>query len=191
MLRLQKLANVNKRRTLRAMYAQTQAYPYAATLDSTVDRTSTNPFSISAEAGKAAIWPGQVAAKMVGENVKVAAADEVRAFGLFANFVGGELDELGDRAEVGIWRGAGSVFEILAPVFNDTNLSTAAAAEDGAHANEVYLGADSTGRLAALTLSDVVPPHGDNVTTISGDPRATARLIKRVGDGAIIVELLV
>lgn len=191
MLRLQKLANVNKRRTLRAMYAQTQAYPYAATLDSTVDRTSTNPFSISAQAGKAAIWPGQVAAKMVGENVKVAAADEVRAFGLFANFIGGELDELGDRAEVGIWRGAGSVFEILAPVFNDTNLSAAAAGEDGAHANEVYLGADSTGRLAVLTLSDVVPPHGDNVTTISGDPRATARLIKRVGDGAIVVELLV
>lgn len=191
MLRLQKLANVNKRRTLRAMYAQTQAYPYAATLDSSVDRTSTNPFSISAEAGKAAIWPGMVATKMVGENVKVAAADEIRAFGLFANFIGGEMDELGDRTEVGVWRGAGSVFEILSPVFVDTGLSAAAAAEDGAHANEVYLAADTTGRLALESISDVVPPHGDNVTTISGDPRATARLVSRLSDKAIVVELLV
>jgi hypothetical protein len=191
MLRLQKLANVNKRRTLRAMYAQTQAYPYAATLDSSVDRTSTNPFSITAEAGKAAIWPGQVAAKMVGENVKVADADEVRAFGLIANFVGGEMDELGDRSEVGVWRGAGSVFEILAPVFVDTGLSAAAAAEDGSHAQEVYLAPDSTGRLALEAIGDVVAPHGDNVTTISGDPRAAARLVKRLSANAVVIELLV
>jgi len=191
MLRLQKLANVNKRRTLRAIYAQTQAYPYAAKLDVTVNRTSTNPFTITAQAGKAAIWPGMVAKKMVGENVGVAVAGNARAFGLFANFIGGEMDEIGDRAEVGVWRGVGSVFEVLAPVFNDTGLSAAAAAEDGDHADEVYLGADATGRLEALAIGDVVPPHGDNVTTVAGDPRATARLVSHLSSSAIIVELLV
>lgn len=181
MLRLQKLANVNKRRTLRAMYAQTQAYPYAATLDAGVDRTATNPFSIAAEAGKAAIWPGMVAAKTTGENVEVAVADTQRAFGLFANFVGGEMDELGDRTEVGVWRGAGSVFEVLAPVFVDTGLAAAAAAEDGAGANEVYLSANTDGR---LELDADANPY----TT---GHRAVARLVRRLSDKAIIVELLV
>ena len=181
MLRLQKLANVNKRRTLRAMYAQTQAYPYAATLDAGVDRTATNPFSIAAQAGKAAIWPGMVAAKTAGESVEVATADTQRAFGLFANFVGGELDELGDRAEVGVWRGSGAVFEVLAPVFLDTGLGAAAATEDGAAANEVYLSANTDGRLEL---------DGDADPYTTGD-RAVARLMRRLSDKAIIVELLV
>jgi hypothetical protein len=163
------------------MYAQTQAYPYAATLDAGVDRTATNPFSIAAEAGKAAIWPGMVAAKTTGESVKVAVADTQRAFGLFANFIGGELDELADRTEVGIWRGAGSVFEVLAPVFVDTGMAAAAAAEDGAGANEVYLSANTDGRLELDTDAD---PY----TTAH---RAAARLVRRLSDKAIIVELLV
>jgi hypothetical protein len=163
------------------MYAQTQAYPYAAALDAGVDRTATNPFSIAAEAGKAAIWPGMVAAKTVGEQVEVATADTQRAFGLFANFVGGELDELGDRTEVGVWRGAGSVFEVLAPVFVDTGMAAAAAAEDGAGANEVYLSANTDGRLELDTDAD---PY----TTAH---RAAARLVRRLSDKAIIVELLV
>lgn len=194
MLRLQKLANVNKRRTLRAMYAQTQAYPYAATLDSSFDRTAVSPFSTgdSSIDGKAAIWPGMVAVKTVGENVlpnSDAAVgspggsnyDARRAFGLFANFVGGELDELGDRSEVGVWRGTGSVFEILAPVFNDTDLAGEAANEDGTTSQEIYLVADDTAR---LVWSNSARPGMDW-------HQATARLVKRLSDKAIIVELLV
>jgi len=180
MLRLQKLANVNKRRTLRALYAQTQAYPYAATLDASVDRTSTNPFSIEAQAGKAAIWPGMVAAKGVGESVLVATSNDARAFGLFGNFVGGELDELGDRREVGVWRGVGSVFEVLAPVFVDTGIASAAAAEDG-DGTETYLSASADGRLELDASAD---PY------TSGD-RAVARLVDALSSNAVIVELLV
>lgn len=184
MLRLQKLANVNKRRTLRALYAQTQAYPYAAKLDPEVDRTATDPFN-GTESGKAAIWPGMVALKTVGENVRpqfdYSDSGPRRPFGLFANFVGGELDELGDRSEVGVWRGTGSVFEILAPVFNDTDLAGEAANEDGTASNEVYLCADDTSRL-----------FWDNSARPGMDwHQATARLIQRLSDKAIIVELLV
>ena len=197
MLRLQSLANVNRRRTLRALYAQTQGYPYAVALDSTVDRTLTNPFTIAADAGKAAIWPGMVAVKTVGETVKIAAADTGRAFGLFANFVGGELNEIGTNgsapggSEVGVWRGPGSVYEVLAPVFVDTGLSAAAAAEDGAHANEVFLGPDATGRLKAQTLANTTPPTGDDVTSLASSARSSARLVKRLSANAIIIELLV
>jgi hypothetical protein len=184
MLRLQKLANVNKRRTLRAMYAQTQAYPYAATLDAEVDRTNTDPFG-GTESGKAAIWPGMVALKTVGENVRpqfdASDSSPRRPFGLFANFVGGEMDELGDRSEVGVWRGTGSVFEILAPVFVDDGLASEAAAEDGTASNEIYMSADDTSRL-----------YWDNGARPGIDwNQATARLVKRLSDRAIIVELLV
>lgn len=181
MLRLQKLANVNRRRTLRALYAQTQAFPYAAKLDASVDRTETDPFTLAAHAGKAAIWPGMVAVKTGGETAGIATDNTPRAFGLFANFVGGELDELGDRTEVGIWRGPGSVFEILAPVFDDTGLGAAAGAEDGAAANEVYLAAGSDGRLVAD--SDATPYEDSD--------RAVARLVERLSNNAIIVEILV
>jgi hypothetical protein len=186
MLRLQKLANVNKRRTLRALYAQTQAYPYAATLDHSVDRHATDPFS-GIEAGKAAIWPGMVALKTVGENVRPQFDNAGgnpgarRPFGLFANFIGGELDEIGDRNEVGVWRGVGGVFEILAPVFVDTGLGAEAAREDGSASKEIYLTADDTSRL-----------FWDNDARPGIDwHNSTARLVRRVSDKAIIIELLV
>jgi len=184
MLRLQKLANVNKRRTLRALYAQTQAYPYAATLDPSVDRYATDPFN-GTETGKAAIWPGMVALKTEGENVRPQLDNNDsgprRPFGLFANFIGGELDEIGDRSEVGVWRGTGSVFEILAPVFNDTDLAAEAASEDGTASNEIYLCADDTSRL-----------FWDNSARPGMDwHQATARLVSYLSPNAIIVELLV
>lgn len=184
MLRLQKLANVNRRRTLRALYAQTQATPYAATLDPGVDRTATDPFN-GVDSGKAAIWPGMVALKTVGEHVRpqfdYPDSGPRRPFGLFANFVGGELDEIGDRSEVGVWRGAGSVFEILAPVFDDSGLASEAANEDGTASNEIYLCADDTSRL-----------FWDNSARPGIDwHQATARLISHLSDKAIVVELLV
>lgn len=193
MLRLQNLANVNRRRTLRALYAQTQGYPYAVALDPSVDRTLTNPFDDAAHAGKAAIWPGMVAVKTQGEMVRPDFDEGVgqwahrRPMGLFANFVGGELNEIGTDgtrpggSEVGVWRGVGSVYEILAPVFNDSDLSTAAADEDGSAQNEVYMHGDDTARLLFDTQANPrTYPH-----------EATARLIKRLSDKAIIIELLV
>ena len=88
-----------------------------------------------------------------------------------------------------IWRGAGAIFEVLAPVIGGT-VAGAADANQSAHADEVYLGSDSAGRLEDLgALSAVAPPHGDDATP-TGD-RAAARLVERLSTSAIVVELLV
>ena len=180
MLRLTNLANKYQRRTLRVLYGQTQAYPYDAQLDSGFSRT-TMFVPNGGSAQKAAIYPGLVAVKKAGEVVTLSGArgTNQRAFGLFANFVGGELSDFPtDFDRVGVWRGVGSVYEILAPVFDDTSLSTDAAAEDGTVANEVYLNSNSVGQLVA---------DSPGAYTVSD----TARLMTRLSANAIVVELLV
>jgi hypothetical protein len=177
MLRLTSLANKYQRRTLRPLYAQTQAYPYDAQLVSTFDRSAA---TYDLGTTTAAIIPGVVAAKSVGETVTVADnTANLRPFGLFANFVGGELSDIpSDFDRVGVWRGAGGVFELLAPAFDDTGLAALAAADTGADdATEVYMTPSATGRLVG----------GAGANTYSD----TARLIRRLSANAIIVELLV
>jgi len=183
MLRLTNLANKYQRRTLRPLYAQTQGYPYDATLDASFDRgTMFDSATPNAAASKAAILPGLVASKLVGETVTLATARETasRDFGLFANFVGGELSDIpSDFDKVGVWRGAGSVYEILAPVFSDANsLATIAGQEDGTVAKEVYLNSNAKGQLEA---------PGAAAAALG----TTARLVKYLSANAIIVELLV
>lgn len=192
MLRLTKLANQYRRRTLRVQYGPTQGYPYAATLSSNFNRSG-GVLALSGHVGKAAIYPGMVAVKLVGEVVTLHGSNEgtgtdtittpsLHAFGLFGNFVGGELDDLGERSEVGVWRGRNSVYQVLAPAFNDTGLAAVAAAEDAAAlANEVYLNAGTDGRLV-FDNSAII-----NETT---DHMQTVRLIERLSDKAIVVELL-
>lgn len=182
MLRLgTNLANKFQRRTLRPLYGQTQAYPYAAQLDSAFDRTQGAYAGTNAITGaKGAIIPGLVANKKVGETVTLsgAAAASNRPFGLFANFVGGEISDIpSDQSSVGVWRGAGSVYELLAPSFDTTSLSTDAAAEDGTAANEVYLKSNAKGQLVASTGANVINNAG--------------RLVSYLSANAIIVELLV
>jgi hypothetical protein len=174
MLRLWQNTNlIAKRRTLRAIYAHTQGYPYAATFDPNTSRTSGGQSGISGTL--ATYHPGTVMVKMANEVVKPAAAATPNAFGLLGHFVGGSLDELGSaNSFVGVWRGTGSVFEVLAPAFNDTGLATAAAAEDGAVGNEVYLNSDATGLLQLKSTGITV-----------------ARLMTRLSANAIIVELKV
>src|SRR6476659_3719185 len=133
MLRPKNIGLVNQRRTLRALYAQSQAYPYAAQLSATA-LTATNDQSqlVGADGatGTALIWPGAVmelvnAAGVVHEKVKLSDPEAVgRPFGLSANFVGGNMDEINGvytigafSGNIGVWRGRGGVFEVLAPLF--------------------------------------------------------------------------
>lgn len=108
-----------------------------------------------------------------------AAGTAEQPFGLLANFVGGDLDEgfSGDslQNEVGVWRGPDSVFEILAPAFDDTGLADAVTnATKGAG---VYLYAGADGRLTYLsTPANRLP---------------VARLVERVSSSRIIVDLIV
>ena len=190
MIRLVDLSNKYMRRPLRVLYGQTQAYPYDAKLDSTWIANSWNAGAVSGTAttgitgSKSAILPGLVATKLVGGTVKPSPAHEAtaRAFGLFANYVGGTVTDFpADFDRVGVWRGVGSVYELLAPVFSTANaLSTIAAAETtgGDASEEVYMDANAAAQLEAA---------GAGAYALS----TTARLVNYLSANAIEVELLV
>lgn len=182
-LLLRSVADLNRKRTLKALLTHTQGYPYPATLDSSFDRTAGQLAGGTAVTGsQAAIMPGAVMTKLVGENVTLSGATAGRrAFGLAGQFVGGDLDELYDGDQIGVWRGAGSTYLLRAPAFDDTGLSTAAAAEDGSAAAEAYLLSGADGRLVFNTSA--VPDDGSE--------NAVARLIAYHSADSIEIELLV
>lgn len=190
MLRLKNLRNKFQKRLVRPLYAHTQAYPYAATLDSTLrnsDGSFRRPLSTDTTGGgypltrsasayvlQNGLVPGTVMVKSAdGEAVAVHnGADSIEPFGILANFVGGDLDDLGDEDNVGVWRGYDGVFEILAPAFDDTGLAAAYAAATAGDPVELQAGAD--GRLVLATSGVVV-----------------AKLVERVSASRIIIDLRV
>jgi len=193
MIRPTKISNKYQKRTRRPLYAATQATPYAAYLDPSLrnaDGSFRKPLSTDATGGgfpltrsadaftlKGSLVPGQVVVKGVGEGVVVAngaANANPRPFGLLANFVGGELDDLGDEDFVGVWRGPDSVFEILAPAFDDTGLASAYSSATAGNPVKLYAQAD--GRLGATQ------PSGATVV---------AELIERPSASRIVVDLRV
>lgn len=190
MLRIRNLSNKYQKRLIRPLYAQTQATPYAATLHSSLrssdggfrkplaaDATPTYPINRSADAYtlKGGLVPGTVMIKGPGETVAVAAGGNTTAkpFGLLANFVGGDLDDLGDEDYVGVWRGPDSVFELLAPAFDDSGL--AAAYSGAAAGSPVRLFAQPDGRLGS--------------TNPGGNAVHVADLIERVNASRIVIDL--
>ncbi|WP_028058433.1 hypothetical protein [Candidatus Solirubrobacter pratensis] len=197
MIRALKLSNKYQKRTLRALYGQTQAYPFAGNLDDTfraadgslvlpVASGSANPARTSAAftiPNKNTLPAGLVMVKAPGQGdrFKVAVGNDAlsgeRPFGLLANMVGGEIDELGDENMIGVWRGPDSVFELLAPAF-DPAIATAAASNVNAGAPlALYAGAD--GR-----LTSTAPVSTTNVTIV-------AHLVEAVGTSRIVVDLRV
>jgi hypothetical protein len=111
-------------------------------------------------------------------------ATTVNAFGLLANFVGGNLDELGDENNVGVWYGKDSVYEVLAPAFNDTGLAAAYASATAGQ--PVYLYAGPDGRLA-----EAGQVTGEQAPTAVGTGDAVAELIERSSASKIKIKLLV
>lgn len=213
MLRLKNLSNKYQKRLIRPLYAQTQATPYAATLDAqtltgpnaATGRTSfrsgdgsrylpksgdTSPLATrtaDAHTTKNSLTSGLVMVRTVGEQVAVATGINdgtvERPFGLLANFIGGDLDDLGDEENVGVWRGPDSVFELLAPAFNDTGLASAATASAATKGNYVKLYAGEDGRLCvAAQLSG----GSANAST-----PVVAYLIERVSASRIVIDLAV
>jgi hypothetical protein len=175
MLKIRSLRNQYQKRLIRPLYAQTQATPYAATIDprfrtsdgsafnfaQTVDSVNYGTFLTEGTSlQKGSLVPGTVMLNKYyqgsGEVCVPSAgpsAAAARALGLLANFVGGQLDDLGDDNYIGVWRGPDSVYEILRPGFNPgdggagvpTTVFAAATALTGPV--PLYAGAD--GRLAA------------------------------------------
>jgi hypothetical protein len=159
MLRITNLSNVFQKRLVRPKYAHTQGFPYAGSLHPSLRDSEgsfrkplaadTLPLARSADAFtyKGGLVPGTVVLKAEGESFVVAtgANAALRPFGLLGQFVGGELDDLKDNNEIGVWQGPDSVYEILAPAFNDTGLAAAYAAATPGIPVLLYAGAD--GRL--------------------------------------------
>jgi len=195
MQRIRNLKNKYQKRLIRPLYAQTQATPYAAVLDDTLrDSEGTYVLTGASFKLKGGLVPGTVMVAK-GEKVLVATgADPAAAFvvnaaatqggplafGLLANFVGGELDDLGDENYVGVWRGPDSVFEILAPGFNDTGLSAAWTAATAGNPVPLYAGLD--GRLTYLA---------PGAHPAAGNKQVVAYLIERPSASRIVVDLKV
>ena len=200
MLRIGNIRNKFQKRLIRPLYAQTQAYPYGAFLHASLRNSDGSvrlplaadttgggyPLTRSADAYvyKGGLPSGLVVVKGPGETVVVhngadpaTAGTAPRAFGLLANFVGGELDDLGSEDAVGVWRGPDSVFEILAPAFDDTGLAAAYSSATAGVPVKLYAGAD--GR---LTANDGATNHN----------RAyVADLVERVSSQVIRIDLKV
>lgn len=152
MLRVRSLSNQYKKRPLRALYAQTQATPYSGTIHTSLRNTDgsfraplatdTLPIARSAAAAldQGGLMPGTVMVKSAGESFVVHnGVAGVRAFGLLANFVGGQIDEIGDENSIAVWRGPDSVWELLKPAFDDTGLAAAyATASNGGTSVPLY-----------------------------------------------------
>ena len=189
MLQVRTVSNALQKRLIRPLYAHTQATPYAAVLDASLRNSDgsfrkplaadTTPLARSADAYtlQNGLVPGTVVVKGAGESVVVAsganAAEE--PFGLLANFVGGNFDDIKDENNVGVWRGPDSVFEILAPAFDDTGLAAAYASATPGNPVELYAGTD--GRLV-----HVASP---------GSRIAVAKLIERTSASKIVIDLKV
>lgn len=208
MLRLTNLSNKYQKRLIRPIYAQTQATPYATSLDeqtltgpnAATGRTSfknadgsrylplsgdTSPLHTRTEAAfttKGSLVPGTVMVRTEGELVAVAAGPDdgtERPFGLLANFVGGELDDTYGEDQIGVWRGANhAFFELLKPAWNDTGLASKLAESANKTGGSVVLFAQADGRLGV-----VASPNAARIPV--------ARVIERPSSARLLIELLV
>lgn len=217
MLRLKNLSNKYQKRLVRPLYAHTQATPYAAILDSqtltgpnaATGRTSfrngdgsfyqplsgdTSPLNTRTAAVstlKGGLPAGLVAVRTVADSVAIATGINdgtvERPFGLLANFIGGDLDDLGDENYVGVWRGPDSVFEILSPGFNSLGLSTEYSATAATKGAPVKLYAGRDGRLC----QGVTGQTGGLAAAANAANVAVAHLVELVGTSRIVIDLLV
>jgi hypothetical protein len=190
MLRLKSLSNKFQKRTLRVEYSQTNATPVYSTLDPSLGSGSafvkplaadTTPLTRSADAFtyKNGLLPGTVMVRNSGDNVCVASGSTtvaVQPFGLLANFVGGDLDELGDEVKVGVWRGIGSTYTLLAPAYDDTGLAAAISGATAGVPVLLYAAADGRLKYVASPTATQVP---------------VARVVERVSSTVLRIDLLV
>jgi len=169
MLRANKLSRITQKRTLRPVYHYNSAVPHAAFLD-TVNVPSTT-----------IVYPGMVAQKTTGEQMAVSTATTA-PFGLFNNFIHGDMDELGDGTEIAVWEGGpNAVFEVLAgPNSSETPLdpNVSWTALNGTANVGIY--SDANGR---LTVSS------GNGGSASASNYRVATLVEAVSNSKIVIRL--
>lgn len=196
MQRLRNLSEIYQKRLIRGEFVHHQATPYPTPLDPSFFNTDgsiriplssdTTPLTRSAAPFtlNGSLIPGLCVTRTVGEAVAISTGSTTvaeRPFGLLANWVGGDFDDIGPlnvgSGVVAAWRGPDSTFTLLAPAFNPTGLSAAftAAQTTGVPVN-LYAGSD--GRLVFVSS-----PTGTQV--------AVARLIDFPATSRITIELIV
>lgn len=166
MIRSNKASRAFQKRTIRPLYAWHSAVPYAAFLD-------------TAAVSTAILYPGQVAVKTTGEQMDYARANTDIPFGLFNNFINGDMDDLGGGTEIGVWvGGSDAVFEVLAgPSSTETPLDpTVTWTSFNATRGGAPIYSTSAGR---LTTDGTAKGSGFRVAT----------LIEAVSNNKIIVQL--
>lgn len=164
MLRANNQSRLQEKRTLRGLYVWHQATPVACFLDT------------SAVASTTIVYPGMVATKTTGEQVKVAGGTDV-PYGLFVNFINGQMDELGGGTEIGVYRGGfDAMFEVLAgPNSVETPLDasiTWTSSNTTAGGVALFQKSDGSGQLSTATSGPVV-----------------CRLVEAVSNSKIIITL--
>ena len=193
------IALTAQKRLVRPVYAQTQGFPYAAILDPSL-RTSTgtiraplngdagasavNPFSAARTANaftlQNSLIPGLVVAKTSSEYVAIHNGDTTatspQPMGLLGQWLGGTFDNVGQQNQVGVWMGPDSVYELLAPAYDDTSIGARVAAV-GSTGLQIPLYAGTDGRLF--------------YTAAPGSLVQVARLIDRPSSTRILVQLVI
>lgn len=161
MLRTRNLSDLFAKRSLQPRLAYSQATPYPGFADLTTIGTST-------------IVPGMVAVKQVGELFTFATSVTNVPFGLFGNYVNGNLDDLNGGSEVSVWRGGPDAeFEIYQDALD-------------ASANPTWTSADvASGQLLWHNATGKL-----STTRITGTTQiAVARLISAPSASKVIVTL--
>jgi hypothetical protein len=209
MQRLKTLSGKYQKRLIRPLYAHTQATPYGTSLDTQTlssgtsfrnsdgsfrtplsgDTTPLNTRTATVFTVRNSVVPGSVAVRTLGEAVAIASGINdgtvEQPFGLLANWLGGDFDDIGDENSVGVWRGPDAVFELLSPAYNSGGLSAAFSAAAVGKGNPVKLFAGPDGR---LTISGAAGGFGGNANAANV---AVCRVIDVPTSSRIIVDLLV
>ncbi len=149
-------SNINvtsQKRLLRVVQGQTQATPTSGYLDPSLRNTSGGiqipgvatggetpagyaapvPFTRknAAFTFEGSLTPGLTLVKTAGENYAIGggASGEV-VFGLLGQWVGGTFDGVKNTSNISAWQGPDSIYDILAPGFDPTGLSSAVSTEN-------------------------------------------------------------
>jgi hypothetical protein len=180
-------SNINvtsQKRLLRVVQGQTQATPTSGYLDPSL-RTTTGGIRVPLSTDKAGVvetgaaaaspftrsgtaftyenslTPGLVLFKTSGENYAIgdAVVTEAAPFGLLGQWVGGTFDGVKNTNNISAWQGPDSQYDLLAPGFNPTEVSTEVAAKNK-EGLPVYLYVGKDGRLTVVS-------SGNNKTKIA------------------------
>ena len=163
-----RLAKSYIKRTIRPLYAWTQATPKSCFLDPAWDRS-------------VPIWPGMAFEKTLGENVTLIHAAASPIVGLGALYVGGdEIDEVLDAGinAFAVWSlGPDAEFEILAPAFDtastwtdpgDGTIVLVHAFVDGAKRGKLCPAGASGGTVSTHPVARLVKVNSATKITIGG-----------------------